>query len=73
MGPKIDCFCDSPFPYRWETRWSPIGGEKTPHKCLVCDGRGEVQAGVYQFNQAGNTLSGPETCRSCNGLGYVWR
>ena len=41
--------------------------------CPVCMGRGFVQSGFY--NSTSNTYitstTGNETCRSCNGKGYV--
>lgn len=42
-----------------------------PHRCPVCDGRGQVFNGFYP--QTDNIVTiGPEHCRTCSGLGLVW-
>ena len=47
---------------------------KTPHRCPICGGTGQVQAGFYnQFGGQWSTTSiAPETCRTCHGTGIVW-
>ena len=44
---------------------------QAPHRCPVCDGRGQVQ-----FNPAmpftDGTSAGPWPCKPCNGTGIVW-
>ena len=39
--------------------------------CPVCGGTGQVPAGFYDPPDYHTTYTWPETCRSCNGLGYV--
>lgn len=41
----------------------------TPHKCPICEGRGQVPSSFYDgmSTNAANT-----TCRSCYGTGIVW-
>ena len=46
--------------------------KRSLHKCPVCEGRGEVQAGFYGGFGALTSVS-PETCRTCNGKGVIWR
>ena len=48
---------------------------KTPHKCPVCNGVGQVSGGY--FDRAGDKetwASGHtmEPCRRCNGTGIMW-
>lgn len=52
--------------------WTPI---PTPHRCPVCDGRGNVPYGFYSGQPVGSTTAAPlpEPCRSCAGSGLVWR
>ena len=46
---------------------------KTPHKCPVCSGRGQVPSGFYdQIGLASSIDTSTETCRSCGGSGIVW-
>lgn len=43
----------------------------SPHRCPVCDGRGQVFNGFYP--QTDNIVTiGPDLCRTCSGLGLVW-
>lgn len=47
---------------------------KTPHKCPVCAGKGLVPNSFYSSTSYEATLTNsttPETCRSCNGTGYI--
>lgn len=68
---------DGVAPIHW-AGWYPPMPTKTPHKCPVCDGRGNVPAGFYNIDPypqatggAGNiTLEG--MCRTCNGAGVLW-
>lgn len=55
------------------TMTTPIG--QTPHKCPVCGGNGLVSAGFYTSTTgvAATTGANPETCRSCEGEGMIWR
>lgn len=40
--------------------------------CPVCQGRGEVPNGFYNYIGATTTChTAPEQCRSCNGHGYL--
>lgn len=45
----------------------------TVHRCPVCGGNGLVDNGFYNqtSGQWVTSDSTPETCRSCNGTGYV--
>lgn len=43
---------------------------KSPCRCPVCEGRGTVPNGFY-FGGGYSTSTTPETCRSCNGKGYI--
>lgn len=45
----------------------PITGLK-PHKCPVCEGRGEV---AWNFYSDIKTINPEFTCRSCKGTGYL--
>jgi hypothetical protein len=71
---SIGIFCDSPMDWVPLSRWSPFGGDRIPHKCPVCEGKGSVPVGFYAPNEA-LTLSSeqPEVCRSCSGHGIVWK
>lgn len=42
-------------------------------KCPVCGGNGIVSNGFYNQTSGywSTTTTAPETCRSCNGQGYV--
>ena len=43
-----------------------------PHKCPVCEGIGKVSPGFYDYyNKYSSTNAARETCRSCNGKGYI--
>ena len=50
----------------------------TPHKCPVCEGRGNVPSGFYDSPTMiheyppTSTVSTTETCKSCNGQGILW-
>ena len=46
-----------------------------PHTCPVCGGNGLVPNGFYNqtSGQWVTTVATPETCRSCKGIGYVWK
>lgn len=46
---------------------------KKPHICPVCAGNGLVPNGFYRQTLGSWSTSDatPETCRSCNGAGYV--
>ena len=39
--------------------------------CPVCGGKGTVSAGFYSVPPGSSTNAMPETCRSCDGRGYV--
>lgn len=51
--------------------------QQTPHRCPVCNGTGMVSAGFYSraSDQPTSTAYStvPETCRSCDGKGVLWR
>jgi DnaJ-class molecular chaperone len=67
------CFdCITPMPL---SRWSSMNGEKTPHRCPVCEGRGQVSYNFYDFAPYAttNASTAPKTCRTCNGQGIVWK
>lgn len=62
-----------PITYPW---WPPMP-TKTPHKCPVCDGRGNVPFGFYEAGWTGHYTTGTkpipvEDCRTCNGKGVLW-
>lgn len=40
-------------------------------KCPVCEGRGMVLRGFYEYGMPLSTNFGTETCHSCNGKGYI--
>ena len=44
-----------------------------PYKCPVCGGTGLVLNGFYSSTtgQWSSSSTVPETCRSCNGKGYI--
>ena len=47
----------------------------TPVACPVCQGRGAVPNGFYTAIGVESWTSsnpGPETCRTCNGVGVLW-
>lgn len=46
---------------------------RTPHRCPVCDGQGNVPKGFYQ-SEAGLIYVDADTalCKSCWGAGVVW-
>ena len=46
----------------------PVTGLK-PHKCPVCDGRGIVFSGFYDFDR--EVIETDPQCRSCKGAGYL--
>ena len=55
-------------------RGSSSASHNTPHRCPVCDGRGSVPRGFYMTYLTGSSTSAmPEVCRSCAGLGVLWR
>ncbi len=55
--------------------WRQLASE--PHRCPVCDGRGTVPLGFYDgtVDHSGTTTTVPHTenCRSCLGVGVLWR
>lgn len=44
---------------------------KQVHRCPVCEGRGTVPHGFYSAFGALTNNTAPETCKSCEGKGYV--
>jgi len=45
-----------------------------PYRCPVCDGRGIIPIGFYTGMSEGAVSNmTPEDCRSCEGIGVVWR
>ena len=56
---------DKPWPWR----------EEKPHVCPVCKGRGIVPADFYESRHQFGTIAAPRNvpCRTCNGMGIVWR
>lgn len=55
-------------PYGWE-----MTASMTPKKCPVCDGKGIVPNGFYNFNINYTAIStSPEKCRTCDGKGILW-
>jgi DnaJ-class molecular chaperone len=40
-------------------------------RCPVCEGRGNVPNGFYSRTSYATTDASPETCKSCNGKGYI--
>ncbi len=42
-----------------------------PHKCPVCDGRGEVSFNFYYVSD-GPSPDNHKKCRSCKGEGVLW-
>ena len=44
-----------------------------PYRCPVCQGRGSVPIGFYNYDGGGmSTSTTPEICRACGGRGIVW-
>ena len=44
-----------------------------PHKCPVCEGRGNVPGGFYGgCGLYGCSTSSMERCRQCKGTGIIW-
>jgi hypothetical protein len=45
-----------------------------PYRCPVCNGNGLVPNGFYSQTSGGwaSASTAPETCRSCDGSGFVW-
>ncbi len=41
-----------------------------PHKCPICEGRGNVPDGFYSGDP--NPVFAPEECKACNGTGILW-
>lgn len=41
-------------------------------KCPVCEGRGIVRGGFYDFGTGGSGTVFSEQCRSCDGRGTLW-
>ena len=41
------------------------------HKCPICNGKGIVTGGFYNPSDFSITGTAQETCRSCNGEGYI--
>lgn len=53
-----------------------FGAGQTPHRCPICDGKGKVQRGFYDHigvESYAVSDAMPECCRSCNGIGVLWR
>jgi len=50
----------------------------TPYKCPVCEGRGVVPFGFYDYSNKFKTINDIETeipiemCRTCIGKGIIW-
>jgi len=49
--------------------------ERRPFVCPVCNGNGLVPNGFYNQTSGnwGTTDITPEQCRTCNGIGIVWK
>jgi hypothetical protein len=48
---------------------------KAPHRCPVCEGKGNVPNGFYSaigVEVWSSSSIMPEACRSCDGTGVVW-
>lgn len=48
---------------------------KTPHRCPICEGHGNVPGGWYTTLPGVNCFSSTavsEPCRSCNSTGILW-
>ena len=53
-----------------ECTW-PLRNSSTPHKCPVCDGRGDHMHGFY--NECADTTNTARVpCRGCSGQGIIW-
>jgi DnaJ-class molecular chaperone len=65
--------------------WHPLGTpchgrgvpvtitERRPHRCPVCNGRGNLPHGFYNPNPTGLSDNTAEVqCRACGGTGIVW-
>ena len=52
-----------------------IKEESVPYTCPICNGNGLVPNGFYTqvSGQWGTTDATPEKCRTCNGIGIVWK
>jgi len=45
-------------------------GEKHPHKCPFCDGKGLVENDNFPIR---GTWSRPSSCKQCEETGIIWR
>jgi hypothetical protein len=58
-----------------EANYDLLYGGKKPVTCPVCSGKGLVPYGFYEIGRTefawGGTSCPTETCRSCNGKGYI--
>jgi len=49
-------------------------GSDGPYRCPVCEGKGIVSQGFYSLKEVFSSHNtAEETCRSCEGKGYVWK
>lgn len=64
------CLCGALAP------WQAQQPKTAPYRCPVCEGKGKVPNGFYTAigveSWATSDIT-PDTCRSCNGTGVVWR
>ena len=49
---------------------APLPARPAPHKCPVCEGRGDMPAGFYRRQITSNDTK-PEKCKSCYGTGVI--
>lgn len=47
-------------------------GDKSPHKCPICEGRQILPHGFYSHGINSTTAINYETCRTCGGTGILW-
>lgn len=51
-------------------------GQRQPHRCPVCGGKGSLPQGFYDVSQTGfagsTTVVATDPCRSCGQTGIVW-
>ncbi len=64
------------YPVLLETNFDRVAAVQpagTPHKCPVCEGRGDHDQMFYAgVDVMGTSNTGRDTCRSCDGKGVIW-
>jgi hypothetical protein len=62
----------SPAP-TYQVPWYQTTLNAVPHKCPICEGRGNVAGGFYQsVGTMWTSTTSIEVCRACWGSGIIW-